>query len=98
MDGVVGLKKLIREQIIFSKMTLTMWTLLHPLEMKTLPVGPQLRRLLGLFVYQHLLLRSQKHWKHSFLCLTCDSILDFYYELKITASEDIPIFLSGSNF
>jgi hypothetical protein len=30
--------------------------------------------------------------------LTCYSILDFHYELKITASEDIPNFWAGSNF
>ncbi len=30
--------------------------------------------------------------------LTCYSILEFHYELKITASEDIPIFLAASNF
>ena len=33
-----------------------------------------------------------------FPSLTCYSILDFHYELKITASEDIPNFFTGSNF
>jgi hypothetical protein len=99
MDGVVGLKNKFVNEIIFSKVTLTMWTLLCPLlEMKTLPVGPQLRGFVGVFIYQHVLLWSQKHWQRSFLSLTCYSILDFHYELKITASEDLPIFLAGSNF
>jgi hypothetical protein len=47
MDGVVGLKNKFVNEIIFSKVTLTMWTLLCPIKMKTLPVGPQLRGSVG---------------------------------------------------
>jgi hypothetical protein len=63
-------------------MTLTTWTLLCLLESKILPVGPQLRRFAGVFVYKHLLLRSKERGKNS-LSLTCYSIFDFEYEQKI---------------
>jgi hypothetical protein len=75
-----------------------MWTLRCPLESKILPTGTQLRRLAGVFVYEHLLLRSREHWQNSSLSLTCYSILDFYYKLEIYAGQDFPLFLAGSNF
>ena len=69
-----------------------MRTLRCPLESKILPAGPQIQRFAGVFVYEHLLLRSREHYQNSSLSLTCYSILDFYYELEIYARQDFPFF------
>jgi hypothetical protein len=69
-----------------------MLTLLCPLESKILPFGPQLRRFAGVYIYEHLLLRSREHWQNSSLSLTCYSTLDFNYELEIYARQHFPFF------
>jgi hypothetical protein len=70
MERAVGLTNWFMSERKFSKMTSTMSTLVWPLEMKNVPIGPQLRQFVGALAYQHSLLRSHQRRGTSFLLLT----------------------------
>ena len=70
MESAVGLTNLLMSEQKISKMTSTMSTFVWPLEMKYVPIRPQLRQFVGASVYQHLLLRSYQRRGPSFLSLT----------------------------
>jgi len=98
MEDAVAWKIWFPNELHFSKVTLTMLTLLWPLEMKNLPIGKQIQEIAGASVYQHLLPGWQEHWGLSFLNLTYKNNKEFNCERRIKSSPEKSPFFSHSNF